>query len=363
MIRLHQRFSRGVVLAVFCLVSALPAAGAETTLRVATRVLPPMVIQQGDSLTGFSIDLWNAIGERLHVTTQFRPAPDVQALLDDVAAGGADVGIAAISITSGRDEKFDFSQPILNSGLQILVPGGGATPETNPLGQLMALLMSRTILVWLGAAFVLVLVPAHLVWVLERLHPEGILHTRRYFPGIFQAMFWAASTLATQGEQMPRQWLARIVAVLWMFTSVVFVAFYTAQLAANLTVQQIQGGISGPEDLKGKRVATTEGGTAVAVLRDLQADVVEVTRVEDAYAALDAHQVQAVVLDSPVLLYYSATQGKGRVHLVGTPFRNEDYGIVVAPDSPLRKRIDRALLSLREDGSYQRIHDKWFAVP
>jgi len=322
-----------------------------------------MVIQQGDSLTGFSIDLWNAIGERLHVTTQYRPAPDVQALLDDVAAGGADVGIAAISITSGRDEKFDFSQPILNSGLQILVPGGGAVPETNPLGQLMALLMSRTILVWLGAAFVLVLVPAHLVWVLERLHPEGILHTRRYFPGIFQAMFWAASTLATQGEQMPRQWLARIVAVLWMFTSVVFVAFYTAQLAANLTVQQIQGGISGPEDLKGKRVATTEGGTAVAVLRDLQADVVEVTRVEDAYAALDAHQVQAVVLDSPVLLYYSATQGKGRVHLVGTPFRNEDYGIVVAPDSPLRKRIDRALLSLREDGSYQRIHDKWFAVP
>ena len=342
---------------------SVPTPAAEPTLRVATRVLPPMVIQQGGELSGFSIDLWNAIGERLNVGTQYETVADVQDLLDQVEGGKADVGISAISITSARDARFDFTQPILNSGLQILVPGRGAAPESNPLQQLLALLWSRTILVWLGAAFVLVLVPAHLVWVLERLHPEGILHTRRYFPGIFQAMFWAASTLATQGEQMPRQWLARIVAVLWMFTSVVFVAFYTAQLAANLTVQQIQSGIAGPSDLKGKRVATTAGGTAVAVLRDLKAEVVEVTRVEDAYAALNAHQVDAVVLDSPVLLYYTATEGKGRVHLAGAPFHNEDYGIVVASDSPLRKRIDRALLSLREDGSYQRIHDKWFAGP
>ncbi len=184
-----------------------------------------MVIQQGDTLTGFSIDLWNAIGERLHVTTRYETVADVQDLLDHVESGQADVGIAAISITSARDAKFDFSQPILNSGLQILVSGRGAASEANPLRQLLGLLLSRAMLVWLGAALVLVLVPAHVVWLLERLHPEGILRTRRYFPGIFQAMFWAASTLATQGEQMPRQWLARMVAVLWMFTSVVFGRF------------------------------------------------------------------------------------------------------------------------------------------
>ena len=40
---------------------------------------------------------------------------------------------------------------------------------------------------------------------------------------------------------MPRHWMARIVAVLWMFTAVVFVAFYTTQLTASLTAQQIRG--------------------------------------------------------------------------------------------------------------------------
>jgi hypothetical protein len=35
-----------------------------------------------------------------------------------------------------------------------------------------------------------------------------------------------------------------------MYTGVVFVAFYTAQLAATLTVQQIKAGISGPHPEK-----------------------------------------------------------------------------------------------------------------
>jgi len=206
-----------------------------------------------------------------------------------------------------------------------------------------------------------VLVPAHLVWLLERRHPSGIIPTPHYIPGIFYALFWAASTLATQGEQMPRQWLARVIAILWMFTGVVFVAFYTAQLAATLTVQQIQCGISGPDDLQGKHVATTRGSTAAAVLRDLRAQVEEVSRIDDAYKALLDKKVDAVVFDSPVLLYYAANAGKGQVHLVGAPFRKEDYGIVFQLNNPLRKRVDNALLTLREDGTYQKLYDKWFA--
>jgi polar amino acid transport system substrate-binding protein len=55
---------------------------------------------------------------------------------------------------------------------------------------------------------------------------------------------------------MPHQWLARTFSIFWMFVGVVFVAFYTAQLTTTLTVRQIHGSISGPDDLPGKRVAT-----------------------------------------------------------------------------------------------------------
>jgi polar amino acid transport system substrate-binding protein len=344
------------------LVSSAHAQTAPRELRVVTRVLPPLVIDQQGKLSGFSIDLWNAIGERLQVKTTYHVASDVRALLEEIRSGKADVGISAISITSAREKEFDFSQPMLNAGLQIMVRGKGQEGDSNPLWDLLGLLFSKTILVWLGIALLLILLPAHLIWFLERRHAEGIIPTQNYIPGIFYAMFWAAGTLATQGEQMPRQWVARVIAVLWMFTGVVFVAFYTAQLTATLTVQKIQGGINGPDDLPGKKVATTRGSTAAAYLREVGAQVIEVARIDEAYNALVNKEADAVVFDAPVLLYYSANAGKGRVSTVGALFRKEDYGIVFPQGSPLRKQVNNVLLAMREDGTYQQLYDKWFAA-
>jgi polar amino acid transport system substrate-binding protein len=357
----------GLVAALALIVTPSSEAPAQATgqqkMRVATRVLPPLVVEQpGGALSGFSIELWDRIAERLKLQSSFQVAPDVRSLLDQVRAGKADVGVAAISITSAREAEFDFSQPILNAGLQIMVRGRGQDGDSSPFWDLLGLLFSPAILVWLGIALLLVIIPAHIVWFLERRHKDGIIPTEDYYPGILYAMYWAATTLVAQAEQAPRYWLARIFTVLWMFVGVVFVAFYTAQLAATLTVQQIQGGINGPDDLPGKKVATTRGSTAATALRELRAEVSEVAKIEEAFKALNDKQVDAVVFDSPVLLFYAAREGKGRVQLVGAPFRKEDYGIVVPRNAPLRKQVNIVLLALREDGTYQKLYDKWFTT-
>ena len=338
-----------------------PPPGSE--LRVVTRVLPPMVVDRGGTLSGFSIDLWNEISDRLKMKPNYTVAPNVGALLSEVRAGKADIGVAAVSITSAREKEFDFSQPIMSAGLQILIRGAGKDgSDSNPLKDVLSLLFSWTSLAWLGIAAMLMLIPAHVVWWLERGHPGGIIPEKSYIPGIFYALYWAAGTLATQSDSAPKQWIARIVAVLWMFTGVVFVALYTAQLAATLTVQQIGGGINGPDDLAGKRVATTRGSTAATAVRALNGQVLEVEQIAEAYEALERRTVDAVVFDSPVLLFYAANAGKGRVTTVGAPFRKEDYGIVFPSGSPLRNQVNVALLALREDGTYQRIYDKWFGT-
>jgi polar amino acid transport system substrate-binding protein len=333
-------------------------------VRVVTRVLPPMVVERDGALTGFSIDLWREIAERLNLKPTYHVAPNIGALLADVKSGKAQIGVAAISVTAAREEQFDFSQPFMNAGLQIMVSGQGKDDSAlGVLGDLLGLLFSTTSLVWIGIATLLILIPAHLVWYLERRHPSGIIPTTSYIPGIFHALYWSAATLATQSDVVPRQWIARLFAILWMFVGIVFVALYTAQLTATLTVQQIRGGINGPDDLAGKRVATTRGSTGATALRSLRADVVEVERIDEAYAALLRRDVEAVVFDSPVLLYYAANAGKGRVQLVGAPFRKEDYGMLLPQGSPLRNRINVMLLTLREDGTYQRLYDKWFGTP
>src|SRR5262245_21977603 len=46
-------------------------------IAVATRILPPLVVEQKDTLSGFSIELWNAIAGRLKLTTNYQAAPNV----------------------------------------------------------------------------------------------------------------------------------------------------------------------------------------------------------------------------------------------------------------------------------------------
>ena len=286
-------------------------------LRVATREIPPFVYQENGRLTGFSVELWQAIAEEMRLGGTLVEHSTVKDLLEAVKAGKADLGISAISITAERSTEFDFSQPMFDAGLQIMVrdqPGGTSAGET------LRLLLSFAFLPFVGLTLLFILVPAHFVWWSERHHPRGMIENHAYFPGIFEACWWAASTLATQADQMPRSAFGRAIAVLWMFTSVVFVAYFTASVTSSLTVQQLQGDIKGPEDLPGKQVATTTGSTSALYLRQQNANVTEFPKIEQAYEALLSGQADAVVFDSPVLLYYSAHQGKGKVTLVGPIF-------------------------------------------
>ena len=341
--------------------SAAAARDDAPELRVAVFNVPPFVMEQNGSLTGFDIELWNQIAARLQRRTNYQIEKVVTALLEKMQSRQAELTVAPIPVTAARDEVFDFSYPIMESGLQIMVSENPQkTMAANPLWDMLRLILSRTTVLWLGMALLLALIPAHVVWLLERRHEDGMISSRRYFPGIFEAMYWGLSTLTTQAETMPRQWFARALSVLWMFSGVVFVASYTAQLTTTLTVEQIRGAIEGPDDLPGKHVAALAHGQAADFLREHRAVVEEFQTIDEVFEALATKKVDGVVAGAPILRYYAAHEGKGRVRIVGPEVNISPVAIMLQLNSPLRKKIDIALLTLYEDGSYQRLYEKWF---
>ena len=332
-------------------------------VRVAAMVVPPIVMEQNGTLTGFSIDLWNAIAARLKLKTSYEIMPDAGALEEAMRSKRADLTVS-LFITSARDEAFDFSIPTLQAGLQIMVLDTGERAQTsNPLSDLLRLLFSRTTVLWLGVALLIVLIPAHVIWFLDRRDPDSMLSNRNYFPGIFEVLYWGISSLTSQAQTMPHQWAARALSIFWMFVGVVFVALYTAQLTATLTVQQIHGTIEGPGDLPGKQVATIAHSTGADYLRQQHAQVEEFATADQMFKALLNKKVDAVVTAAPLLLYYAAHEGEGRVKTVGPEFNTAPAAIMVQVDSPLRRKINLALIALRENGTYQQIYDKWFGSP
>lgn len=338
---------------------ASPPTAAPRAVRVATRVIAPFVVRTGDRYSGFSIELWEEIAKRLKLQSTYQANANVAELLKSVQNRKADVGVAGISITSEREQVLDFSQPIIEGGLQILVRDNSAGNGQIP--SLFAVLFSKQVLQLLGVMSLVTLIPAHIIWFFERHREDGILENRAYFPGIFKALWWAGGTLGAQADEMPRSVVGRVVALLWMFVAIVFVAYFTAAVTAAFTVGQLRGAIAGPDDLPGKRVATIAGSTAELYLKEERARVTAYPQIEECYRALQRNTVDAVVFDSPVLLYHAAHEGKDRVQVVGPVFKSEGYGIVVPRNSPLRKPINTTLLRLKEDGTYQQIHDRWFA--
>jgi polar amino acid transport system substrate-binding protein len=327
------------------------------TLKVVTRLVIPFVTEENGELGGFSIELWQNIAQELGIKSEFKKTGNITDLLNAVKSKQVDAGIAAISVTSQRERDFDFSQPIFDSGLQILVRNQG---HQNAIGRLVESLFTPAFLQLLGIMLLIILIPAHIVWLVERNHKGGFLENSSYFPGIFKACWWAAGTLATQAEEMPKSPWGRVMAVVWMFISVVFIAYFTATVTTSLTVEQLQSNIKGPQDLPGKRVATIAGSTSANYLSQQKVETKEFKQIDETFTALNNSDVDAVVFDAPILLYYAAHDGKGKVQVVGNIFRKESYAIALPNGSPYRKPINNALLSLQENGKYQEIYDKWF---
>lgn len=342
---------------------ALPAVAQapSSPVRCTMRNVPPFAFEESGARTGFTVDLWGAIAERIGVETVWSNAGTVTELLDAVREGSADVGVGAVSITAERQRSLEFSQPFFSAGLQVLVrASGGAAPQSGA-EMLIRNLFSREVLKLGGIAVAMALAAAHLVWLLERRRPDaGLAEAAGYRRGILKSLWWSAATLAAQADEMPRSYLGRVLAVMWMVASIVLVAGFTAQLTTSLTVARLEGPIQGPSDLPGKRVATTKGSTAERYLTDHGAQVIAVEALPEAYDALLAARADAVVFDAPMLLHYAAREGQGRVAVVGPVFQKESYGLALPVNSPLRRPVDEALLTIREDGTYDLLYEKWF---
>jgi polar amino acid transport system substrate-binding protein len=325
-------------------------------LRVATMPLEPFVIDDGARLTGFSVDLWDAVVRQLGVEYEWVKVGSVEDLLTAVRDGRADVGIAGISMTAEREQVVDFTMPFFNAGLRIMT----STHTTPTVPTLIGLIFSPVLFKVLGLSLLVLLVMAHIVWLAERGSEEI---PKAYLPGIWKALWWSLATLATHeygvlGES--RAVVKRLLAMAVVVISIILIAQFTASITASLTVHQLTGSIHGASDLPGKRIATVRATTGARYLADKHLNAVEVDRIDDAYQLLEGNQVDAIVFDAPVLLYHAETDGKGAVQVVGPTLQDEYYGIALPAGSALRKPINEALLELMQNGAYAEIHTKWF---
>ncbi len=339
-----------VLLAMAASAAAQPAA--DEPLRVLLRVAPPFVIDEGDGeFSGISVDLWRGIAEDRQVPYDFEVV-GLDTMLEGIAAGEADVGVGATTVTAAREQRLDFMHPFLSSGLAIAAPSAGS-PWTTVLARVVSWDFLRAV----GALAVLLLGVGVVVWLFERRRnpDEFQAETTR---GLWSSFWFAAVTMTTvgYGDKAPVSIGGRVVALVWMFASIIVISFFTASIATALTVQSLAQGIEGPSDLPGLQVGAVRATTGATYLsRELEIEPREFETTRAAVRALARGEFDAVVHDAPILRWEIREHGGDDLEVLPERIERQDYAFVLPSDSPRREGLNRALLDQIESPRFARM--------
>ena len=131
-----------------------------------------------------------------------------------------------------------------------------------------------------------------------------------------------------------------------------------------------KGTLNAVEQLKGKAVGVQNGSTHQQYVIDkLEANGVTVRpydSVQNAFLDMTSGRVDAVFADTAVANEWMTEKGNNQYQHVGAEVKNPEYfgigyGIAVRKGNPLIGKIDTALNTLKANGTYKQIQDKYFA--
>lgn len=149
------------------------------------------------------------------------------------------------------------------------------------------------------------------------------------------------------------------------------VDFSTPYYSASQAVVAINGGAADGVDtidgLKGLTLGAMAGSTSAQTIEEvIQPDVDPLLYAsnEDAVAAFNAGQFDAFVIDLPTAylataLYIDNSYIVGELPAGGVA---DEWGVVLAKDSPLTERVSAAIDTLRDNGTLAEITDEWLGA-
>jgi polar amino acid transport system substrate-binding protein len=141
--------------------------------------------------------------------------------------------------------------------------------------------------------------------------------------------------------------------------------YYSAQQALTDNPEQTPG-LESVDDLSaGDTVAVQRGTTGETWARENLPEGVKVRgfpEAPDTYTALEAGNVTAVIFDEPSAV--TEAEQREALEVAQTIDTGERYGFAVDPQNPeLLSALNDALAEIKEDGTYQRLYDRFEQLP
>jgi ABC-type amino acid transport substrate-binding protein len=317
---------------------------------------PPFYIKTPDGRwEGLSIELWQAVAQELGVKFELREYSFEQ-MRDVVTKGKVDV-IPAVAVTEQREIIMDLSHPFLRSGSAIAVTAEAS--EHSWLG-FAEHLVSLNVLPVIGLLILLSLTAGTIVWLFEaRRNPK--MFGGGTVRGVGHGIWWAIVTLTTvgYGDKAPKTLGGRMVALIWMFASIILIASFTAAVTTSFTVSELKGKVRGLSDLHDVRVGSVAQTESFDFLAKRGIAVLSFENLRDGLQAIVDKKIDAFFFNESILKHLARTEFPGRVYVLPGTFDHYYVSMALPSGSPLREPLNRALLKIITQDDWHRLVESY----
>ncbi|XP_019398055.1 PREDICTED: glutamate receptor ionotropic, NMDA 2C [Crocodylus porosus] len=302
-------------------------------------------------------------------------------MIGEVYYKRADMAIGSLTINEERSEIVDFSVPFVETGISVMVARSNGTVSPS------AFLEPYSPAVWVMMFVMCLTVVAVTVFVFEYFSPVGYNQNLTsgkksggpsFTIGKSIWLLWALVFNNSVPIENPKGTTSKIMVLIWAFFAVIFLASYTANLAAFMIQEQYIDTVSGLSDKKFQRpqeqyppfrFGTVPNGSTERNIRsnypDMHTHMVKYNQrsVEDALTSLKMGKLDAFIYDAAVLNYMAGKDEGCKLVTIGSGkvFATTGYGIALQKDSRWKRAIDLALLQFLGDGETQKLETVWLS--
>uniref|UniRef100_A0A8C6M050 Glutamate receptor n=1 Tax=Nothobranchius furzeri TaxID=105023 RepID=A0A8C6M050_NOTFU len=338
---------------------------------------------------GFCIDILKKIAKSvkftydLYLVTNGKHGKKINGtwngLVGEVVFKNAHMAVGSLTINEERSEVIDFSVPFIETGISVMVSRSNGTVSPS------AFLEPFSADVWVMMFVMLLLVSAVAVFVFEYFSPVGYNrcladgrepHGPSFTIGKAIWLLWGLVFNNSVPVQNPKGTTSKIMVSVWAFFAVIFLASYTANLAAFMIQEEYVDQVTGLSDKKFQspndfsppfRFGTVPNGSTERNIRNNYPEMhsymtkFHQRNVTDALQSLKAGKLDAFIYDAAVLNYMAGRDEGCKLVTIGSGyiFATTGYGIAIQKESLWKRHVDLAILQLFGDGEMEELESLW----
>ncbi|XP_069104055.1 glutamate receptor U1-like [Argopecten irradians] len=372
---------------------AIPTYRVTTILHEPYLMTDPQATENSTNYVGIVKDILDRIGVILNVNFdlvhvqdnkfghRLNGTGDWTGMIGELVRKEADIAAAALTVSAERAKSVQFSQAFATTGISVLLK----KPKPHQPSPNSAILPFRpfTVGIWISIIVAYVVVSLALYGICRFNPEESLADSREHNITCCSAFFVTFNMFLLHGHQMtPSSHAGRTLLCFWRIFCLVTIVLYASSLTSILFLKSPDVDEPLPfytfeQMVKQSKVqyGTTGYGSTRHYFK-ISSGIIEhqineyweshpevlVSTLEAGVSKVkDGNGDYALVLESE-FAYYTAARTCG-LAVTGKTHAERSYAFACGPDSNICRKLDHALIEMKETGELLQITDKWMSGP